>query len=121
MITKKPIPIEIIVGEQLSSIEFVQDYLQLRFDGPTLTTFVWPSLKFCDRTLRFGELTYRDELCGRIGRIVSNASLRAGEALTVRFDDGVEISVSLKAVDRVGPEAGNFRESGDSQAPLLDF
>jgi hypothetical protein len=28
-----------LIGEQLSSIEFVQDYLQLRFDGPCLTVY----------------------------------------------------------------------------------
>src|SRR5580692_5452288 len=36
---------ESIIGEQLSSVEFVQDYVQLRFDGPTLTAFVWPELR----------------------------------------------------------------------------
>jgi hypothetical protein len=47
-----------IAGEQLSSIEFVQDYVQLRFDGPTLTAFVWPTLTVGGNSFRFGERAY---------------------------------------------------------------
>jgi len=33
-----------LIGEQLSSVEFVQDYLQLHFDGRTITAYVWPKV-----------------------------------------------------------------------------
>ena len=33
-----------MVGQELSAVEFVQDYLQLRFDGPVLTLFEWPDV-----------------------------------------------------------------------------
>jgi hypothetical protein len=102
------IPIEIIVGEQLSSVEFVQDYVQLRFDGPTLTLFVWPSLHFPNRVGRFGESGYRNDLCSRIGLKVLQARIRDNEDLVIEFDDHVELIVSLKAEDRTGPEAGHF-------------
>jgi hypothetical protein len=32
--------IQSLVGKQLSSVEFVRDYVQLRFYGPTITAFV---------------------------------------------------------------------------------
>jgi hypothetical protein len=35
-------PLELLEGTQLSSVEFVQDYVQLRFDGPTLTAVTPP-------------------------------------------------------------------------------
>jgi|SRR5271157_4987542 len=115
------LPIAEIVGEQLSSVEFVQDYMQLHFDGPTLTAFVLPTLKSYGRTIRFGEQGYRDELCAKIGHNVSAAYVREGDAIIVEFDDGSEISISLRPEDRVGPEAGYFRVSADPRSPLLDF
>jgi hypothetical protein len=101
-------PLEIIVGEQLSSLEFVQDYVQLWFDGPNLTLFVWPSLHFPNRVVRFGEPGYRDELCARIGHKVVRAKIRSDEDIVIKFDDGVEIFVPLKPEARTGPEAGYF-------------
>lgn len=41
-------------------VEFVQDYVQLRFDGPTLTAFVWPVVSFSGKAVHFGESRYRD-------------------------------------------------------------
>lgn len=112
--------LEIIVGAQLSSVEFVQDYVQLRFDGPNLTLFVWPSLHFPNRVVRFGEPGYRDELCGRIALKVRQARIRENEDLVINFEDGVELFVSLKAADRTGPEAGYFSSKVTGGA-LLEF
>ena len=110
-----------IVGEQLSSVEFVQDYLQLHFDGPTLTVFVWPIVRSTVREARWGQPGYKDELCARIGHKVSKAGLREGEAVIILFEDSGEIVISLRPEDRVGPEAGHFcahRSPGD---PILEF
>jgi hypothetical protein len=112
---------ESIIGEQLSSVEFVQDYVQLRFDGPTLTAFVWPVLRFRTKAVHFGESSYRDELCGRIGHKVRAAELRQGEAVIVEFEDGAIISVSLRAEDSVGPEAGHFTNGSSPAEPILQF
>jgi hypothetical protein len=114
------IPIEIIVGAQLSSVEFVQDYVQLRFDGPTLTLFVWPSLHGPSRTMRFGEVGYRDELCGRISHTVLEAKMRPDTDIIIKFDDAVELFVSLKPECRTCPEAGYFSTTLTGGA-LLDF
>jgi hypothetical protein len=102
------IPLEKIVGEQLSSVEFVQDYVQLHFDGPTITAFVWPTLNLRENIMRFGDSEYRDELCARIARKVTSARIIEMVCLIVQFDDGVELNISLKPEDRVGPEAGHF-------------
>jgi hypothetical protein len=113
------VPLEIIVGEQLNSVEFVQGYVQIRFDGPTLTLLVWPSLHYPNRMVAFGESGYRNELSARITHIVRKATLRDDEDLVIGFDDGVEIFVSLKPEARTGPEAGHFSvNSGDA---LHDF
>jgi len=113
--------VEKITGEQLSSVEFVQDYLQLHFDGPTLTLFTWPVITLPEREARFGDLGYRDVLCGRIGQKVVEVEMKADEALVVRFDDGVAITISLRPEHRAGPEAGHFSACRDSREPLLVF
>jgi hypothetical protein len=118
---KRPLNLEAIVGEQLSSVEFVQDYVQLHFDGPTITLFVWPIIKLHDKTVNFGQLGYRDELCGRIGHKVLVASLRDGDALILTFDDSTSLHTSLRPEDNTGPEVGYFRASADPGAPLEDF
>jgi len=113
--------IESIVGEQLSSVEFVKDYVQLRFDGPTVTAFVWPIVSFSGKAVRWGEPSYKDELCARIGHTVQTAALRKGEAVVVLFEDGGEISISLRLEDRVGSEAGHFCACRNPSDPILEF
>jgi hypothetical protein len=35
-----------IIGRQLSSVTFVQDYMQFDFDGARLTTYTLPTVSF---------------------------------------------------------------------------
>jgi hypothetical protein len=113
--------IESIVGEQLSSVEFVQDYVQLRFDGPTLTAFVWPVVHGAGKAVGVGEPGYRDELCARIGSKVLAARLQEAKALIVEFDDGASVTISLRPEDSVGPEAGHFCACSNPGDPILEF
>jgi len=110
-----------IIGEQLSSVEFVQDYVQLRFDGPTITAFVWPTINLSGNIIRFGDAGYRDALCARIARKVTAARIIEVVCLTVQFDDYAELKISLKPEDSVGPEAGYFCVDSNSRSPLLEF
>jgi hypothetical protein len=58
-------------GRQLSSVEFVQDYLQLRFDGPYVTALAWPRVAYDCKVLRWGDPGYRDSICALIANRVS--------------------------------------------------
>ena len=95
-------------GRQLSSVEFVQDYVQLKFDGPRLSAYVLPVVALNGKRLRHDGAGYRDELCARIGRTVLDADFRDGEALSLRFDDGAVIEISVRDKDYAGPEALEF-------------
>ena len=61
-----------IVGEQLSAVTFVLDYVQLAFGGcpPMINAYTWPTIEVGDRAFRRGEPSYRDELCARIAVMV---------------------------------------------------
>jgi len=118
--SEKSVLLQKIIGEQLSSVEFVQDYIQLHFDGPTLTAFVWPVVSMNGKITRAGEPGYKDALCASIGRKVQSAEVVEGIEVLVEFGDGTRISISLKPEDSVGPEAGYF-SAGAVDDPLLEF
>ena len=104
--------ISAIEGQELSAVEFVQDFLRLRFDGPMLTLYAWPHVLLADFSIAFGEPEYRNALCAQIGEIVAKASLEELEALTVEFESGTVIALSLREEELSGPQAGSYSEDG---------
>jgi hypothetical protein len=99
-------------GQELTAVEFVQDYLRLRFDGPMLSLYAWPHLLFPEFSLGFGEPEYRNALCAQIGERCAKASLEELDALTVEFESGTVIALSLREEELSGPEAGSYSEDG---------
>jgi len=90
--------ISAIDGEDLKSVEFVEDYLQLRF----------------------GEPEYRNALCAQIGETVEKAILEEGDALTVEFVNGIVFALSLREEDVDSPESGSYSVTGD-EADAQEF
>jgi len=68
-------------------VEFVQDYLQLRFGDPLLALFAWPHIADADFvSIAHGEPGYRDALCSVIGEDVSATTFNEGSELTIEFE-----------------------------------
>lgn len=103
-----------IIGEELVAVEFVEDYLQLRFAAPLFTLYAWPHVLFPDFSLAYGEPEYRNALCAQIGEKVATASLEEGDALTIEFESGAVIGLSLREEDVDGPESGSYSETGSA-------
>ena len=99
-------------GQELSAVEFVADYLRLRFDGPMLTLYAWPHVLLADFSVAFGEPEYRNALCAQIGEMVATAKLEELDALTVEFESGTVLALSLREEDLDGPEAGSYSADG---------
>ena len=104
--------ISAIEGQELTAIEFVADYVRLRFDGPMLTLYAWPHVLLAEFSLAFGEPEYRNALCAQIGETVATAKLEELDALTVEFESGTVLALSLREEDVDGPEAGSYSEDG---------
>lgn len=102
-----------IIGEELVAVEFVEDYLQLRFVVPLFTLYAWPHVLFPDFSVAYGEPEYRNALCAQIGEKVVQASLEEGDALTIEFENGSVFGISLREEDVDGPESGSYSETGD--------
>ena len=109
-----------IEGEELEAVEFVEDYLQLRFEGPLLTFYEWPSVLLEEFSISYGEPGYRDALCALIGEEVEQAVLDDGSSLTLKLANGAVVALSLREEDMSGPDAGAYSESG-SAADMVEF
>ena len=100
-----------IVGRQLSSVTFVQDYVQMSFDGPAVTAVTHPVVEAEGVAYRWDETGFRDQLCKRIAHIVTKAEIIPDECVRIDFDDRAKISVSLLSQDYVAAEAVRFDAS----------
>jgi hypothetical protein len=103
-----------IIGEELNAVEFVQDYLQLRFDTPLLTLYAWPHILLSEFSIAHGEPEYRNALCSLIGEKVEDAALEEGDSLTIKFENDTVIALSLREEDLDGPEAGAYSPTGST-------
>jgi hypothetical protein len=98
-----------IVGEQLSGVTFVMDYLQLQFNPPPIINAYTPvTVRSSNRSCVSGDDQFRNRLCEQITKIVKSVLIQSEEAFFITFEDGSEISISLKPSDYAGPEALEF-------------
>jgi len=96
-----------LAGSCLSSVEFVHDYIQFHFQGPSLSTFTLPSVKSVVGYLSAADDGHRDALCSQVGSEVEEV-VPTREELTVRFAGSVAFIVSLRDEDTRGPEAIHY-------------
>ena len=98
--------LQFLIDEQLSSVTFVMDYVQLRFNGPCLTVYtIIQKIAKDELAKAWGEPGFRDALCNLIMRTLKQAHVESNEYLSLTFDDGSVWSVSLRDEDYCGPEA----------------
>lgn len=108
-----------LVGFRLFSVQFVLDYVQLRFDGavddmPVLNCDVMPRVERGGRTITDGQIGYADSLRGLIPGVVRQTREETGHGLRVEFDDGA-IVVHPSPADLVGPEIALLQGFEDHQ------
>lgn len=103
--TEENDPLHDIVGQDLSAVTFVRDYVQLQFDGPMMNVLTPIVVRAGTLVSRQGGDGFRDALCGQISKTVVGARADEDDALTISFSDGSAVSISLKQEDYVGPEA----------------
>jgi hypothetical protein len=120
VVAKGYMDISAIEGEEMKSVEFVEDFLQLRFGEPLLRLYDWPHVLLTDSSVAFGEPEYRNALCAEIGETVEKAMLEEGDALTVEFANGIVFVLSLREEDVDSPESGSYSVTGD-EADAQEF
>ena len=97
-----------LVGRVLSSVEFVQDYFQIRFDGPTINVMNPTSVTVGSTRSQSWDNQFRNMLCGQIGKRVEGVTVAPGKFLNLHFADGSRVDVSLREEDYCCAEAIYF-------------
>ena len=100
--------IESLVGEELSAVSFVRDYVEFHFDGPVLRALTNPIVCDAKAQHRFPDPGSRDALCGLIDSVVSQVTVEPGFAIELRFVRNTVLSIPLDDAARRGPEAAHF-------------
>ena len=96
-------------GEHLISVHFLQHYLQLHFEESLLNIYTPVTVSAVGTATRNDTDGFRDGLCGQIAKRVEAVSLVPSEALIIAFEDGSQLSISLRPDDYAGPEAVEAR------------
>jgi hypothetical protein len=98
-----------LIEADFAGVTFIRDYLQLHFDVGFLLNAYTPVTVCCGgASATLGENAFANLLVRQIGKVVCGVDLRSREALTIRFEDGSTIAVSLRLEDYSGPEAIHF-------------
>ena len=101
-----------LVGREISSVEFVRGYVQIRFDGPCLSAYTMPSITTdSGRVLDHSTVGYADALVGFVGKAVE-AAYQLETAIELRFACGARMAVSLRDADRRSDEAAILTTDG---------
>jgi hypothetical protein len=101
-----------LVGTELKSVCFVEDFLELCFGDAKVSLFAWPHVLLTEFSVAYGEPEYRNAICAQIGEEVVEASIEEGSALTIELANGVVLGVSLREEDIDAPVSGSYSESG---------
>jgi hypothetical protein len=109
-----------LVGEDLSGIVFVRDYLQLQFNPPPQINVYSRRVVVSSRgrSAAFGEDAFANLAIGLIGRFVREVSVDAPKTFRIVFTDGSEIMISLRSEHYEGPEAVDFQGRNNQWAVI---
>jgi hypothetical protein len=111
--TKNSQPLDVLIGMELSSIEFVRDYIQFRFDGPCITAITDPFIILGNIRYNRSEENFCNLLLSFIGSPVVETLVVENEIIRIHFSDSRSINISLKPVDYVTVEAVRFDHGPD--------
>jgi hypothetical protein len=99
-------PGALLVGKQLTAVEFVMDHVRLQFEGEaTLSADTHPVVRKGDAQTLWGEPGFRDMICDCIGKTVRAWRLVEGLEACIDFEHSTSVCVSLRPDDYVTAEA----------------
>lgn len=87
--------LDILIGEKLSSVTFVMDYLQADFDGNRFTFYIWPVVTIENTEFKFGDTSYRDKLCSLITKVVEHITYADKKEIVIEFANKDKLFLSL--------------------------
>ena len=105
-----------LVGKKISMVSFLGDgtfrCVEFCVDYSVVRPLTDPTGSIDGVDWRFGDTGVADLLLGYLGLTVADAEVVEDDHLSLVFETGDRIDVSLKPDDRVGPEAAHFVPAG---------
>jgi hypothetical protein len=102
-------PLRCIVGEYLSAVTFVMDYLQMDFSGNRFNMYCWPVVTISQKSLTHTERGYKNAICSLIGETLTEVEEYFDTGLMLQFANGASVCLSLRVdKDFPGPEVAEF-------------
>ena len=101
-----------LAGERLNAVMFIEDYVELSFNGPTLQALTPITYVLFELSLNPRQPGWRDALCSVIGQAIVRVEM--GEDLSILFANGAKFCISLRPADLRGPEAIIFQTGKDT-------
>lgn len=101
---KRGKPLESLVGEELSAVSFVRDYVEFHFDGPLIRALNNPLANVGGKAVLFPEAGSRDALCSFVGKTVTRVKFKEHVELSLAFDNG-QITIPLDDASYRGQES----------------
>lgn len=108
--------LEKVRGLRLTHVDFVRDFVQLRFAEYTLTIFNPIEVRIGDETLTAEHPDFQHAIRNRIHDQVAGIAFQQNKSAELRFATDTVISILLTEADYSGPEAMELRCSSDRKA-----
>lgn len=110
-------PLAKLVGHELDMVSFVRDYVELRVNYSILRALTGPTGCIDGINWRLSDEGSADRLRRYIGLTVSAVQVVDDDHITLIFESGDRIDVSLRPDDRLGPEAAHFVPAAQDGRP----
>lgn len=110
--------LQYLVGEPVSGVCFVMDYVELHFNGSYLRCLERPTVMLSGQPpVRFPDGGSRDALCALIDSTLLTVAAADDGELRATFSSGAGLRVDLAHAHRRSPEAIHFRNqaTGETQ------
>lgn len=101
-------PLDCLVGQELDTVSFVRDYVELRIDYSIVRALTAPTGSIGGIEWELYDEGAADLLRRYIGLTVSAAEVIDDERITLFFGGSDRIDVSLRPADHGGLEAAHF-------------
>ncbi|MDQ0395887.1 hypothetical protein [Labrys monachus] len=96
---------DILIGQRVSSLVFVEDYSQIVFDDCILTLFRWPEICRSSLKIKFGDIEYRNLYCEIINKKVVTIE-ETIEGTKIDFENAISINLNENISDDSIIESG---------------
>lgn len=103
-----------IIDKHLSAVVFVQDYIQLQFDGNIMTILNFPTVKLENNHFEFGDVEYRNKICEQINKRITDICVEEG-SVDLHFNDHSIVGVLLDYEKSATPEIIIFQNENGVQ------